>query len=373
MASWRRITGIAGLAVGAVAAGAGAALAAEKVAVGRLRLRPDPEADEPFGQLHGRALTVVADDGVPLHAEINGPDNAPVTVIFCHGYTLSQDVWHYQRRDLAATARLVFWDQRGHGGSGQCSQESCTISQLGADLYAVLTAAAPGPGPVVLVGHSMGGMTIMALARQHPELFGPKVTGVVLISTSAGGVDPTLWLPAPLRPVARQAATPVLRGVSTGWRAGLTERVRQAGGDLAFLGTRYIAFGDSTVSPSVVEFLEGIIRATPVAVVAAFYVALLQHDERAALGVLGRVPVTVLVGEGDRLIPPASIEELAAGIPGAELVRVPGAGHAVILERPEFVNRAITELIARSAAGTGSPANDTGPRANGTAARSAPA
>ena len=128
MASWRRITGIAGLAVGAVAAGAGAALAAEKVAVGRLRLRPDPEADEPFGQLHGRALTVVADDGVPLHAEINGPDDAPVTVVFCHGYTLSQDVWHYQRRDLAAAARLVFWDQRGHGRSGQCSQESCTIS-----------------------------------------------------------------------------------------------------------------------------------------------------------------------------------------------------------------------------------------------------
>jgi pimeloyl-ACP methyl ester carboxylesterase len=165
----------------------------------------------------------------------------------------------------------------------------------------------------------------------------------------------------------------VLRGVSTGWRAGLTERVRQAGSDLAFLGTRYIAFGDSTVSPSMVEFLERIIRPTPVAVIAAFYLALLQHDERASLGTLGRVPVTLVVGESDRLIPPASIEELAAGIPGAELVRVPGAGHAVILERPEFVNRAITELIARSAAGTGSPANDTGPRANGTAARSAPA
>jgi len=351
MASWRRITGIAGLAVGAVAAGAGAALAAEKVAVGRLRLRPDPEADEPFGQLHGRALTVVADDGVPLHAEINGPDDAPVTVVFCHGYTLSQDVWHYQRRDLAATARLVFWDQRGHGRSGQCSQESCTISQLGADLHAVLAAVAPGPTPVVLVGHSMGGMTIMALARQHPELFGPKVTGVVLISTLAGGVDPTVWLPAPLRPVARPVASPVLRGVSTGRRAALTERVRRAGGDLAFLGTRYVAFGDSVVSPAVVEFLERIIRATPVGVVAAFYRALVQHDEWAALGVLGRMPVTVITGELDRLVPLARGEDLAAEIPGAELVPVPGAGHAVILERPEIVNRAITDLIARSAAG----------------------
>jgi pimeloyl-ACP methyl ester carboxylesterase len=352
MASWRRITGIAGLAVGAaVAAGAGAVLAAEKVAVGRLRLQPDPEADEPFSQLHGRAAVVVADDGVPLHVEVNGPDSAPVTIVFCHGYTLSQDVWHYQRRDLAATARLVFWDQRGHGRSGQCSQDSCTISQLGADLYAVLAAVAPGPGPVVLVGHSMGGMTVMALARQHPELFGSKVTGVVLISTLAGDVDPTVWLPAPLRPVARQAASPVLRGVSTGRRAALTERVRRAGGDLAFLSTRYVAFGDSEVSPSVVEFLERIIRATPVGVVAAFYRALVEHDERPALGVLGRVPVTVIAGALDRLVPLARGEELAAEIPGAELVRVPGAGHAVILERPEIVNRAITDMIARSAAG----------------------
>jgi len=373
MASWRRITGIAGLAVGAVAAGAGAVLAAEKVAVGRLRLQPDPEADEPFGQLHGRPLTVVADDGVPLHAEINGPDNAPVTVVFSHGYTLSQDVWHYQRRDLAAAARLVFWDQRGHGRSGQCSQESCTISQLGADLYAVLAATAPGPAPVVLVGHSMGGMTIMALARQHPELFGPKVTGVVLISTVADDVDPTLWLPVLLRPVARQVATPVMRGVSTGRRAALTERVRHAGGDLAFLSTRYIAFGAPAVSPSVVDYLERIIRATPVGVVAAFYHALLQHDERAALSVLGRVPVTVVAGEEDRLIPLAQTEGLAAEIPGATLVRVPDAGHAIILERPELVNRVITELIARSAAGTGPRAHDTGPRADGTPARSAPA
>ena len=218
MPSWRRVTGVAGLAAGAaVAAGAGAVIAAEKVAVGRLRLRPDPEADEPFGQLRGQPLTVLADDGVPLHVEINGPDDAPtvltsggrppqtppVTIIFCHGYALSQDVWHYQRRDLAATGRLVFWDQRDHGKSGASPADHATIGQLGADLYAVLTAVAPGKMPVVLVGHSMGGMTIMALAREHPELFGPKVIGAVLISTAAGGVDPTVLDPgdaAPDRP-----------------------------------------------------------------------------------------------------------------------------------------------------------------------------
>ncbi|HEX3924006.1 MAG TPA: alpha/beta hydrolase [Streptosporangiaceae bacterium] len=349
MPSWRRVTGVAGLAAGAVvAAGTGAVIAAEKVAVGRLRLRPDPEADEPFGQLRGQPLTVLADDGVALHVEINGPDDAPVTIIFCHGYALSQDVWHYQRRDLAAAERLVFWDQRDHGKSGASPADHATIGQLGADLYAVLTAVAPGKMPVVLVGHSMGGMTIMALAREHPELFGPKVIGAVLISTAAGGVDPTVWIPVMLRPIARQAAGPVLRGVSSGVRAAVVERVRQAGGDLAFLGTRFVAFGDPAASPAVVDFLERIIRATPVGVVAAFYLALLSHDERASLGVLGRVPVTVVAAEQDRLVPLEHSDELAEQIPGAELVRVPGAGHAVILERPDLINRVISDLVARA-------------------------
>ena len=123
MASWRRITGVAGLAAGAaVAAGAGAVLAAEKVAVGRLRLRPDPEADEPFGQLHGRASVVLADDGVPLHVEINGPDDGPG-----HDHLLPRLRAEPGRLALPAPrsgrrGRLVFWDQRGHGRSGACSR-----------------------------------------------------------------------------------------------------------------------------------------------------------------------------------------------------------------------------------------------------------
>jgi pimeloyl-ACP methyl ester carboxylesterase len=352
MANWRRITGVAGLTIGAaVAAGAGAVLAAERVAIGRARLQPDPEADEPLGHLRGQPLTVLADDGVPLYVEIDGPDDAPVTIIFCHGYALSQDVWHYQRRDLAPAGRLVFWDQRGHGRSGRFNPEHARIGQLGADLYTVLMAVAPGQMPVVLVGHSMGGMTIMALARLYPELFGTKIRGVGLISTAVWAVDPTAWIPAPLRPVARRLAPPVLRGASRGGPAALVERSRHAGGDLAFLSTRHFAFGDPAVSPSVVDFLERIIRATPVEVVAAFFPAMIDHDERAALGVLRRVPVTVVTGERDRLVPPDQSDELAEGIRGSQLVRVPGAGHAILLEQPGAVNDAIRGLIERSAAG----------------------
>src|SRR5450755_137279 len=352
MARWRRLTKVGGVAVGAAAAGAGVLLAAEKIAVGRLRLRPDPAAGERFGQLRGRPMAVLTDDGVPLHAEVSGPDDAPVTIIFSHGYTLSQDIWHYQRQALAGTARLVFWDLRGHGRSGRNADhgvvEQVTVERLGADLGLVLAATAPGDGPVVLVGHSMGGMAIMALAARQPELFGTKVIGTVLISTAASGIDPAARLPAPLRPVVRHAAPTLLRGASQRGPAALIERGRQAAGDIAFLSARFIAFGDPDVSPTVVDFLERTIRATPVAVVTEFYLALLAHDQRAALGVLGRVPAVVLTGDRDRLVSARLAGEVAAGIPGADLILVPGGGHLLILERPQVVNEAITTLVARA-------------------------
>jgi pimeloyl-ACP methyl ester carboxylesterase len=402
MARWRQLTKASGLAVGVAAAGVGAVIAAEKIAVGRLRLRPDPAVGEPLGQLRGRPLTVLASDGVALHAEVSGPDDAPVTIIFSHGYTLTQDIWHYQRQALAGAARLVFWDQRGHGRSGrigshradpaqaapdrgapdrgapdqaaleesgreqvgrkqggveQAAHDGVSIDQLGADLAAVLAATVPGDGPVVLVGHSMGGMTIMALAACHPELFGTKIVGTVLISTAASGIDPAAWLPAPLRPVIRQATPSLLRGASHGRAAAVIERGRQAAGDIAFLSTRFVAFGDPGVSPTIVDFLERIIRATPVDVVAEFYLALLGHDKRAALGVLGRVPTVVITGDRDRLISSRLTGEVAAGIPGADLILVPGAGHLVILERPEVVNEAIMSVLERALASA-----DTEPR-----------
>jgi pimeloyl-ACP methyl ester carboxylesterase len=345
MVKWRRLSSVAGLATGIAAASAGAVIAAEKVAVGRIRLRPDPAASEPFGQLHGRPVDVVADDGLHLYAEVCGPEASPVTVVFCHGYTLSQEVWHYQRQDLQADYRLVFWDQRSHGRSGLSDPAHISIGQLGRDLAAVLSATAPGGAPVVLVGHSMGGMAIMALADQHPELFGSSVIGVVLISTTAL-VDPTGWLPAPLRPVGRWAAPALLRGSSRGRRAELAERIRGAIGDLAFLSTRFIAFGDPDVSPAVVDFLERVIRATPIDVVADFYLALTEHDERSALPTIGRVPTVVLTGVDDRLVAAAQTAELASEIPGASLVRIPAAGHMVILERPDLVTEEISDLVA---------------------------
>jgi pimeloyl-ACP methyl ester carboxylesterase len=356
MAGWRRITGAAGLAAGAAAAGAGAIMAAERIAVSRLRGQADSAAGEPLGKLRGRPITVLTDDGVPLHVEVDGPEDAPASIVFCHGYTLNQDCWHFQRRDLAGH-RLVFWDQRDHGRSGRSARGSASVAQLGADLSTVLAAAAPGNAPVVLVGHSMGGMTIMAFARQHPELFGSKVAGAVLIATAARGLDSgSPWMPGPFRPVISRALPGMLNGAASGRRGVLVDRGRRVTSDLAFLATRYLGFGETGASPVVVNFLADMITDTPIEVVAQFSRALLECDMRDSLPVLGQVPVSVLVAGEDRLIAPQLGIELATRIPGSQLTWVPGAGHAVILERPDLVNQAIRNLLDRAGCGGSLPA-----------------
>jgi pimeloyl-ACP methyl ester carboxylesterase len=350
MARWRRVTKIAGIAAGAAAAGLGAVIAAQRLAAHRLRLYPDPVSGEPLGALRGREHSVLAPDGVPLHAEVDGPDDAPVTIVFCHGYALHQDSWHYQRRDLAGAARLVFWDQRGHGRSGRAAGEPVTVGTTGSDLDAVLRAVVPDRSPVILVGHSMGGMTIMALAGQHPELFGTRVAGVVLIATTAAGLSGPDGLvpgmPSPVRTFLQRIAPALLAVASAGQNAPLVERGRKASKELELIATRYLAFGDPQASMTLTEFVEEMIREAPVGVIAEFYGALLGCDQRDVLGVLGKVPVTVITGDRDWLVRPRLGTELAADIPGSRLVMVEGAGHVLMLERPDVVNEAIMNMLA---------------------------
>ncbi|WP_141580732.1 alpha/beta fold hydrolase [Actinomadura sp. WMMA1423] len=343
--SKRRI-GVAGVVAGVGAAGVGAAVGLRRLAVGRVRLRPDPDAAEPFGKLRGRELPVRADDGVPLHVEVDGPDDSDLTVVFCHGYTLNQDAWHYQRRDLRGALRLVFWDQRSHGRSGRGRAGDATIEQTGDDLRAVLDAAAGPDRRVVLVGHSMGGMSIMALAEKHPELFGTRIVGVALVNTSCGDLgEMTLGLPLVLAKAVRPLAPGTLRGL--GRRVELVEKARGLGADLAFVVTRKMAFADKYVSPSVVAFLEEMIRRTPIDVIAEYYPALMAHDKVGCTDVIGRVPVLVVAGGRDRLTPAEHGRRIAAALPDAELVEVEEAGHVLPLEYPGVVTGGLRRLVER--------------------------
>ena len=346
-----RVAGLVGALGAAAAVGAALGVAAEKVVV-RRALRPDPERDEPFGGLRGRVVPVVATDGTQLHVEVEDPPEGSVaeragdglTIVFCHGYALEEDSWHYQRRDLRALGRLVFWDQRSHGRSGRGPAENATIDQLGHDLEAVIAATAP-TGPLVLVGHSMGGMTVMSYATLHPEEFGKRVRGVALLATSSGGLaDVPLGLPAPLAKAFHYAA-PGVAGILAR-RTDLVERGRRAGSDIAYLLTKVYSFG-SNVPPSLTGFVHRMLSATPIDVVAEFLPTLETHDKTRALASIGRVDTLVIVGDADLLTPSRHSDEIVRHVPGAELVVIPDSGHMVMLEKYPEVNQHLRELVAR--------------------------
>ena len=346
--------GLLGAALGVVATGAAIGLAAERRVVARTRLRPDPDAREAFfGLPADRARTVQTEDGVSLHVEEVGPSDAPLTLVFVHGYTQQMAAWHYQRQALAADnpGRLVFYDHRSHGRSARGASETATIDQLGRDLHTVLSEVVPS-GPVVLVGHSMGGMTIMALADAHPELFGPRVVGVGLIATSTGRLaELTFGFPKAVLPVTRRVLPWVTRGMRS--RPQPFERGRRVGTDLAFVLTRFGGFGDREVSPALVQFVEQMAAQTPVDVIAEFYDTFTAHDKLAALDVLRDVETLVLVGSKDLMTPVDHSRAMAdalgrEGGDGAQLVVVEGAGHMVLLERPSLVTLQLRALVARA-------------------------
>ncbi|MFI6394745.1 alpha/beta fold hydrolase [Nonomuraea sp. NPDC050540] len=339
----RRKVGIAGAIVGAASAGVAGLALAKRLAVGRIRLRPDSEASEPFGELRGRERTHTTSDGIDLHVQIDGPEDAPLTIVLCHGYCLNLESWHYQRRDLREEHRLVLWDQRSHGRSQRATPEDSTIDRLGDDLAEVLERFVPGP--CVLVGHSMGGMTIMALADRHPELFGDKIRAVSLMATSAGKLaELTLGLPAMVSKAVHKIAPGTISLL--GKRGSLVDKTRHAGSDIAFLITRFVGFGDSkNVSPTLVDFAESMIRATPTEVFANFYPALMDHDKLSALHVLDPVPTAILVGDKDWLTPPEHGRAMAEALPRASFTEVPDTSHLIQLERPAVVNEALRDLI----------------------------
>jgi pimeloyl-ACP methyl ester carboxylesterase len=335
--------GLIGGALGLLAAGAAVGLATERYAIGRIRSGTDPVAGEPFGRLEpDRGRVIVADDGVPLYVEEVGRIDAPLTVVFVHGYGLQMGSWHFQRQALAGPdRRLIFFDQRCHGRSGRGDAVNSTVDQLGRDLAVLLSDL---DGPVVLVGHSLGGMTIMALADQEPELFGTTVRGVALLSTAAGRVSELkLTLPAALAALRGPLIPVVARGMTH--RPALLERGRRAVSDIAWVLTRRYSFGTKDVSPALVGYVEKMIAATPVDVIGEFLPVIMSHDKKTALPALRKVPVLVMVGEKDLLTPASHSRAIAAELPDAQLEELPGAGHLALMQCADATNAALTTLL----------------------------
>jgi len=286
-------------------------------------------------------LRVPSDDGTEIAVEVLGDTHPGPTVVFVHGWTFSSRSYHYQRM-LAERYRLVLMDHRGHGESDPGPRDNRTIDQIGRDLNAVLRATCEGRD-VVLVGHSMGGMTIMSLAAQHPELFGTQVKAVALMNTSAVRTeDDVFGMPRLLvKAFSKQFEGAMALMVSDPEAA---EKKKRAGSRGSLFMSRLLNFGKRP-DKRLVAFTEAMSSQTKAEVVGDFSITLRGHDKVAALETLGNVPTLVVAGARDRLLPPKHARTIAAGVAGARLLELSDAGHCTMLEHPDVVNEALLELI----------------------------
>ncbi|HET7398926.1 MAG TPA: alpha/beta hydrolase [Intrasporangium sp.] len=357
------IVGI-GAAVVAAAAGVAAGVVADRASKNRAAAAA-LETDDGFEITPTQERVVITNDGVPLHVEIDvptaaaasaaadgvtrggRPDELP-TIVLTHGYCLSLACWIYQRRALVeAGYRVVSWDQRGHGRSGRADSESYVIDRLGADLHAVLEQVVP-TGDLVLVGQSMGGMTILAFGEQFPQLVRDRVVGLALVGTSPGGLDLANGgkLATMGRMLLEVLGPRLLRPLSE--RPELFSRLRRATRDIEEFFVEQHSFA-SPVPRSLVRYTADMLLGTPLDVVEGYLKTFDGFDKRPALSEFTSTIVLVFNGRQDVLTPPAHSELIVAAIPGAEHVVVNDAGHLIMLEHPDLLNAHLLQLVDRAA------------------------
>lgn len=252
-----------------------------------------------------RIVPVRTADGAQLRVHVYGPDTAP-TLVLIHGWACSLEYWYPQINAFAGEYRVVSYDQRGHGAS---TLGTSTVSEhtLADDLSAVLDATLRDDELAVLAGHSMGGLTIQAWAKHHPEQVSRRASAVLLANTANAGIRgetdmlpllnkqltlaqyPVTLLGAPVR-MPQQVSESLLFSplpIPGGW---LTQQV---------LRTRILT---PEATADEVDFAMGIVRSCRPVARARHAAAMADMDLSAGTANL-TVPTTVIASARDRLLP----------------------------------------------------------------------
>jgi len=257
-------------------------------------------------------------NGVQLAVEDSGGGGP--TVLFSHGLLYSVRMWDAQIAELRARFRCVAYDHRGQGDSEKppTGLDMDTLTEDAAVLIGAL-----GVGPVHFVGMSMGGFVGIRLAARHPEL----LRSLILVDTSAG--------PEPAKNLAPYRRLEwVARWFGT-WPVASKVQAIMHGAS---------ARKDPARAPILRTWREHLLRADTIAMNRAVEGVLTRESAVPLLAKI-RCPTLVMVGEEDTATVPARSEEIAAGIAGARLVRIPRAGHMSPIDAPEAVTAAFRSFL----------------------------
>jgi pimeloyl-ACP methyl ester carboxylesterase len=287
----------------------------------------------------GRPTSVRTADGTTLHARVHTPAAPRAAVVFAHGWAMGIRFWTHQLRAFAGDHQVVAYDQRGHGGSGHVGEDGFTIDALGRDLADVVEAFVRPDLPVVVVGHSLGGMSVLASARDGRLL--DRASGGVLVDTGAG--DLTSGMFAGLGVLEQLAGH--LGGRALRARLPIPQRTTPVSSRVV----KHVSLSPAA-SPSSVALTEQLFLDAPVDTRANLGITLADLDLSDVLP-LWKVPSTVVVGSHDRMTPRHHSERLVRELPDADLVVIERAGHQSPVERPAEVTAAIRARLDLAAAG----------------------
>jgi pimeloyl-ACP methyl ester carboxylesterase len=301
------------------------------------KIAHDPAGRELQSPPSGEPLEAISADGTTIYAEAFGPPDG-IPVVLAHGWTENLTYWVYVIRHLSARGfRVVAYDLRGHGHSGGSGDYS--IDRFGEDLEAVLEAVVPEGRRAMVVGHSLGAMSIAAWARDHDVE--RRVGAAAFLNTGVGDLmseQLVVSLPKFARALNQTVAT---RGF-VGSRAPLPH----VSTPLSHAALHRIAFGPAA-SPAQIAFYERMLFAMPSRARADVGIAISAIELHKDLPRL-TIPTIVLAGENDRLTPPSHARRMAEMLPQLErLIILPDTGHMGPLERPEAINDALVELAEK--------------------------
>jgi pimeloyl-ACP methyl ester carboxylesterase len=288
---------------------------------------------------------IVTTDGVPLSVRDWGSRSADHTVVLLHGFCLNKDSWNIQMRQLIRrwgnNIRVISYDHRGHGDSGDASMHTYRIDRLADDLAELLVALGV-TGPLTLVGHSIGGMTALAYLDRPAGKRPIEPESLVLVATAAGN----LGSHGLGRLLSTPATSMLYHLVHRLPRTGIDEVVQFLARPVCAAVTRHNGYGE-TAPKSLVAMSAATINATPSTTKVGFLRGLKEYDCSQTLSSI-TAKTTIISGGVDKLTPQRHACELADGIAGARHIHRPTAGHTLLHEVPQVVTEAISSAIAAS-------------------------
>ncbi len=298
-------------------------------------------ADVPNDERQGEVFMLNRPDGSVLRAECYGPRNAP-PIVLTHGWGANSTEWFYIKRDLAQRFRLIVWDEPGLGLSKKPDNNDYRLENLAADLHTVLGLAEGHPA--LLVGHSIGGMIILTLAKAFPQVIEQKVTGLVLVHTSYTNPVRTTSMAAFYTAIEKPVIVPLLYLTIVLWPLVWVMNWMSYFNGSAYRSTKKSSFA-GTESSGQVEFVARYMPHARPDVLARGMLGMLAYDATQTLGTIS-VPVLVVAGDKDTTTLPDASEFISKAVPRGKLVTLSPAKHMGLLEHHGHFNTLVSEFAA---------------------------